>query len=75
MKSGDYAWIGMGAAILTYEVIADDLLSDAVARWRKKHPLIVYMFITGLAAHLNGVLPFTILLQLKAKIRRKRIPA
>lgn len=56
MRSGDVAWGMLIAGVLVYEVIADDLMTYAVERYRNKHPLLVRFAIAAVAGHLAGVL-------------------
>lgn len=59
MRHGDVAWLTLAAAILTYEMAAprDELLSEAVDRYRRRHPFITEGLICYLALHLLRRLP------------------
>lgn len=59
MRSGDYAWLAMAAAILAYELGAPrgELLTQAADRYRARRPLLTYAVITYIAAHLARIWP------------------
>jgi hypothetical protein len=54
MKHADIAWIALAAGIVIYEAAAptDQLLSQAVDRYRAKHPFITNGVIFYIAMHL-----------------------
>ena len=54
MRPADLAWIVLAAAITAYEAASPpgELLSEAVDRYRKHHPIITDAAIIYLAAHL-----------------------
>lgn len=58
-RHSDYAWTALAAAVLTYEVLAPDneLLSEAVDRYRAKHPVLTLGAICLIAAHLARAIP------------------
>ena len=57
-RPADRAWITLAAGILTYEILAEDeLLSEAVDRYRRRHPIITQMVIGYVAAHLLRIIP------------------
>lgn len=56
-RQGDVAWAVLLAAVLAYELTADDLLSDATQRYCRAHPILGRVLIGALAGHLAGVLP------------------
>ena len=59
MRHADYAWAALAAAVVAYEAAAPDgqLLSEAVDRYREKHPLLTLGVICLIAAHLTRVIP------------------
>ena len=61
MKPADWAWVGVGVAVLTYEAVAArkewELLSEACDRYRVQHPWITYGCIGYLSAHLTRLSP------------------
>lgn len=59
MRHGDYAWTALAAGVLAYEAAApeDELLSQAVDRYRKRHPFITEALIFYIALHLLRALP------------------
>lgn len=63
MKPADWAWLGIAAGVLGYEIHASrrrhdwELLSEACDRYRHRHPLIVHGVVVYLAAHLTRALP------------------
>jgi hypothetical protein len=54
MKHGDVAWLAIAAGIALYEVAAPkgELLSEAVDRYRYKHPFVTNGVIAYLSLHL-----------------------
>ena len=54
MRHGDYAWLALAAAILGYELAAPrgELLSEAVDRYRRRHPVATHLAVIYLAGHL-----------------------
>jgi len=54
MKHGDVAWLTLAAGIVLYEVAAPkgELLSEAVDRYRRRHPVITNGTIFYIAMHL-----------------------
>lgn len=59
MRHGDAAWITIAVGIAAYELAApaDELLSQAVDRYRRRHPIIVAGVVLYLAAHLLRAIP------------------
>lgn len=65
MKPADAAWIGLGIAVLSYEAYAAgrnnkhdfELLSEAVDRYRRTHPLVVNAMVWYMAGHLSRLWP------------------
>lgn len=61
MNPADWAWVGIGVAVLGYETIAArkewEYLSEAVDKYRKNHPWITYGCIGYLSAHLVRLIP------------------
>jgi hypothetical protein len=56
---GDWAWIALASAILGYEVRAPEgqLLSEAVDRYRARHPFITNAVILAVSLHLMRAIP------------------
>ncbi len=54
MEHGDWAWLTIAAGIVAYEVKAPpgQLLSQAVSKYRRHHPIITDVAIVYIAAHL-----------------------
>lgn len=59
MKSGDWAWIALGAAVVAYEVFSPhgELLSEACDRYRRTQPIPTYLAIAYVAGHLARLWP------------------
>ena len=61
MKPADWAWVGIGVAVLAYEAVAArkewDLLSEAVDKYRAAHPWVTVGLVGYLAAHLTRLIP------------------
>jgi len=61
MKHGDVAWLNVAAAVGVYEAAAalanEELLSEAVDRYRRNHPVLTTTAIIYLAAHLLRITP------------------
>ena len=59
MGHGDWAWIALAAGILAYEIKAPQgqLLSEAVDRYRTRHPLLTNTVILAVSLHLMRALP------------------
>jgi hypothetical protein len=59
MRPADRAWIALGLGVVAWDVACDDgeMLSEASARYAKKHPLIAYAVIGSVAAHLVNRIP------------------
>lgn len=61
LRAGDWAWIGIAAGVVGYEVSASrrgyELLSEAVDRYRILYPVAVNVTILYLAAHLLRIIP------------------
>lgn len=59
MRPGDIAWLTMAAAIIAYEIRAPrgELLTEAVDRYRTARPILTYIGIAYVAAHLARVWP------------------
>lgn len=73
MRHGDYAWVAIAAGVITYELYAPpgQLLSEAVDRYRQRHPIITNTAVCYIAAHLLRAIPQSIdpLHQLAARAR------
>jgi hypothetical protein len=54
MKPSDYAWLTLAIGIITYEIASPpgELLSQAVDRYRRRHPIATDIAIVYIAAHL-----------------------
>jgi hypothetical protein len=59
MKHGDAAWAAIGLAVLVYELSAPpgQLLSEAVDKYRDRHPILTNSLILFLAGHLLRIWP------------------
>lgn len=59
MKHGDWAWTALAAAVTAYEASCPDgeLLSEAVDRYRARHPWLVAGLVVYTAAHLLRIWP------------------
>jgi hypothetical protein len=65
LRAGDWAWLGVAAAVVAYEAAAAsrrdwELMSEACDRYRTRHPVVVSAAIVYLAAHLTRTIPKTI---------------
>jgi hypothetical protein len=64
MKPADWAWVGVGVGVLGYEAMAAkkkwDYMSEAMDKYRKNHPWIIYGCIGYLSAHLTRLIPRSI---------------
>jgi hypothetical protein len=74
MKHGDAAWAAIGLTVLVYESCAPpgQLLSEAVDRYRGRHPILTNSVILFLAGHLLRIWPRPIdpLHQLAVRVKR-----
>lgn len=74
MRHGDAAWATLAVGIAAYELAApaDELLSQAVDRYRRAHPAITVALIVYISAHLLRVWPKPIdpLHQLAHRLKR-----
>lgn len=59
MRHGDYAWITLAVGVLTYEIVAPpgQLLSEAMDKYREKHPVATAAAVIYVASHLLRVWP------------------
>lgn len=61
MEPSDWAWVGIGVAVLAYEAVAArkewELLSEACDRYRRAHPILTHGVVGYLAAHLTRLIP------------------
>lgn len=63
MKPADWAWTALVAAVVAYELHASrrdhdwELLSEAMDRYRQRHPFVTVTIILLLAAHLTRAIP------------------
>jgi len=73
MEHGDWAWCSIAAAVIAYELKAPpgQLLSEAVAKYRRRHPIVTELAVVYIAAHLIERWPSPIdpLHHLAARIR------
>jgi len=74
MRHGTVAWLVLTAAVIAYEAAAkqDELLSEAVDRYRDRHPILTNSVIVFLAGHLLRIWPRPIdpLHQLAVRVNR-----
>jgi hypothetical protein len=74
MKHGDAAWAAIGLTVLVYECWAPpgQLLSEAVDKYRDRHPILTNSVIVFLAGHLLRIWPRHIdpLHQLAVRVNR-----
>jgi hypothetical protein len=54
MRHGDWAWLAIVGGVLAYELASPpgELLSQAVDRYRRRHPIATDVAIVYIAAHL-----------------------
>lgn len=57
MRPADWAWVGLFAAVVAYEVRAAtledwELLSEAADRYRHRHPVLTHLTVIYLGGHL-----------------------
>lgn len=61
MRPADRAWIVLGIGVMAYELAAAmrrwELLSEAIDRYRRRHPIVTHGSVIYLAAHLLRVWP------------------
>lgn len=59
MRHGDAAWVTLAVGVCAYELAApaDELLSQAVDRYRRHHPAVTVVLIVYIAAHLLRIWP------------------
>ena len=63
LRAGDWAWLGVAAVVVAYEIAAStrrhdwELLSEAVDRYRIRYPIATNLLIAYLAAHLARIIP------------------
>jgi len=59
VRHSDYAWCAIAAGVLLYEIKApqSELLSEAVDRYRNRHPIITNTIVCYLALHLLRAIP------------------
>jgi len=74
MKHADYAWAALAAGIVSYEAACPpgQLLSEAVDRYRVRHPFLTNATIAYIALHLLRQWPrrFDPLTQLAVKLNK-----
>lgn len=59
MSHHDWAWISIAVGVITYEIMAPpgQLLSEAIDKYRGRHPWVTVLAVTYLATHLLRVWP------------------
>jgi hypothetical protein len=59
MRPSAKAWIGLGAYVIVWDWTCADgeMLSEASARYAKKHPVVAYAVVGSVAAHLVNKIP------------------
>lgn len=62
MKPASAAWLGVLVAVVAYEALAAtrqewELMSEAVDRYRRRHPVLVHLAVSYLAGHLTRTWP------------------
>lgn len=59
MRPADKAWIALGLGVLAWDAVCADgeMLSEASARYAKAHPVLAYVVIGSVAAHLVNRIP------------------
>jgi hypothetical protein len=59
MRPADRAWIALGLGVLVWDAACPngEMLSEASARYAKKHPVVAYAVIGSVAAHLVDRIP------------------
>jgi hypothetical protein len=62
MRHGDYAWAALAVGVIAYEVKAPsgELMSQAVDRYRNRHPYITNAAVCYIALHLLRAIPQSI---------------
>lgn len=75
MKHGDAAWITLAVGVFVYEVTAppNQLLSEAMDRYRHRHPIVSSLAVIYVASHLLRIWPAPIdpLHQIATRIGRR----
>ena len=56
-RQGDIAWLAIISGVIVYELVADDLLSEATERYCARHPLLTRIVIGAVAGHLAVLIP------------------
>ena len=76
VRPADRAWLMLGAAILTYEIAANEgeLLSEAADRYMLAHPWITRFVVFSIAVHLCNMIderydPLHWLFEVKRRLR------
>lgn len=59
MRHADYAWITLAVGVIAYEITAppQQLLSEAMDRYRERHPYAAGLAVIYVASHLLRVWP------------------
>lgn len=52
MRSADKAWLTLVLGVTVYEIRCEELLSEAMNRYRQSHPILVSTLIVYVAMHL-----------------------
>jgi hypothetical protein len=56
-RPADYAWAAIISGAVAYELVAEDLLSDAADRIRVTHPWLLRAVVVAVGGHLSGLVP------------------
>jgi hypothetical protein len=56
-RPADYAWAAIISGAVAYELVAEDLLSDAADRLRVTHPWLLRVVVVAVGGHLSGLVP------------------
>jgi hypothetical protein len=59
LRPADRAWITLAVGVVAWDVLCEpgEMLSEASARYAKKHPVVAYAVIGSVAAHLTARIP------------------
>lgn len=59
MRPADWAWTALATGVVIWDVVCEDdeMLSEASARYAKRHPVLAYVVIGSVAAHLVNRIP------------------
>ncbi len=59
-RQGDVAWAVIVAAVIAYELAAEDMLSESTHRACGRHPIVTRLAIGAVAGHLARLMPPTV---------------